>query len=78
MLDLWKKRLLAAFLLLSLLLGVAALLTLEAGVVCRAWKIEFGGQAESVGVLPQIDPQAIVSSPQGNSRGANNPRPPCE
>jgi len=46
-LERWKKRLFAAFLLLSLLLGAAALLLLEAGVVYRVGEIEFGAQTET-------------------------------
>jgi hypothetical protein len=41
-LELWKKRALVAFLLVSLCLGAAALLVLEAGVVYRVFEIEFG------------------------------------
>lgn len=43
-LERWKNRLLIAFLLLSLFLGAAALLVLEAGLVRRAWEIEFGNR----------------------------------
>jgi len=54
-LELWKKRALLAFLLVSLCLGAAALLVLEAGVVHRVFVIEFGQCAE----CPSTPPAAV-------------------
>jgi len=51
-LELWKKRALVAFLLISLCLGAAALLVLEAGVVYKVFVIEFGMCAECRSMPP--------------------------
>jgi hypothetical protein len=52
-LERWKKRVIAAFLLLSLLVAVAAVLLFELGGVIKVWKIEFWDAAPATAVTPQ-------------------------
>jgi hypothetical protein len=45
-LERWKKRILAAFLLSSLVVGVSAVLLFEAAGVAKVWRLEFGSAAQ--------------------------------
>jgi hypothetical protein len=53
-LERWKKRVIAAFLLLSLLVAVIAVLLFEAGGVFKVWQMEFGS-ARELGVALQLE-----------------------
>ena len=49
--DRWKKRIIAAFLLLAVVLAAIALLILESSVILKAWHLEY---ASKKGAAPTI------------------------
>ena len=70
-LERWKKRVFAAFQLLAVIIGAAALLLLELGVLQKAWILDFKSPTPTgLNLSPQVEtqPGPHVLQPKKQSR----------
>lgn len=78
MIDRWKRRAHGAFLLIASVLGAAALLLLEAGIVVRAWELNFSSPHAdgAASDITKPTPRYGIATAAENSRQYNCSCPP--
>ena len=70
-LDRWKQRVIAAFLLLSLLTGITAVLLFEIAGVLNVWQLEFGSNTARIVVqaIPVVRESGYSYANEAQSAG---------